>query len=116
MGGEVPLTWVMASLAWTMDGSTPLWTKNVRDSSVVYRRQGKTTTFISDSRDGHGLPPLGVCEQAQPAAPVNSEVGMQEGNATEHHPLLLSLPWEYIHPATATAKRSRHHLCLPEGH
>ena len=107
MGGEVPLPWVMASLAWTMDGSTPLWTKNVRDSSVVYRRQGKTTTFISDSRDGHGLPPLGVQEQGHPAAIVTSGVGAEEGTATKCHPL-PSPSWECTCPTFATAKGSGH--------
>ena len=35
-------------------------------------------------------PPLGVCEQAAPAAPVTSEVDKEEDTATEHHPLLLT--------------------------
>ena len=32
----------------------------------------------SDSRVGCGAPPLGVCEQAPPMAPVTSEVGAEE--------------------------------------
>ena len=54
----------------------------------------------SDSRGGCGLPPLG--EQAPPETPVTSEVGTEKGNATEHHLLLLSLPWECTQPATTT--------------
>ena len=52
------------------------------------------------------MPPLGVCEQAPPVAPVTSEFGKKEGTATEHHPLLLSLPWEHTCPTAATAKCS----------
>ena len=48
-----------------------------------------------DSRSGCGPSPLGVHEQAPPAAPVTSEVSTEEGTATKHHPLLLSLPWEH---------------------
>ena len=44
------------------------------------------------------------CEQKTSAARGTSEVGKEEGTVTEHHPLLLSLPWEYICPAAATAK------------
>ena len=56
---------------------------------VVYKHQGKTSTVISDTRDGGGPPPLEIHEQGPPAAPVISEVGKEEGTATEHHPLLL---------------------------
>ena len=57
---------------------------------MVYRRQGQITTANSGSRGGSGLPPLGVSEQAPPAAAVTSGV-RTEGTATKHHPLLLSL-------------------------
>ena len=61
--------------------------------------------------------PEGVHEQTPPVAPVASEVSTEEGTATKHHLLLLSLPWsESTCSATATAKYSRHHLHLPEGH
>ena len=49
------------------------------------------TAVISDTRRRHGPPPLGVCEQVPPAALVTSDVSKEEGSATEHHPLLLSL-------------------------
>ena len=42
--------------------------------------QGQTTAVITDSRDGRGLLPLGVPEQAALVAPITSE----EGTATEH--------------------------------
>ena len=31
---------------------------------------GATTTVTSDSKGGHGLPPLGVCEQVPLVAPI----------------------------------------------
>ena len=49
---------------------------------------GQTTAVITDSRDGHGLLPLRVPEQAPPVVPITSE----EGLAVKHKPLLLSLP------------------------
>ena len=61
---------------------------------------GQTSTVITDSRDGHGLLPIGVHEQAPPVVPITSE----EGIAIKHKLLLLSLPWELTHPAAATAK------------
>ena len=45
-------------------------------------------------------PPLiGICAQASPVALVASGISAdaEEGNATECHPLLLSLPWECTH-------------------
>ena len=63
---------------------------------------GKTTAVISDSRGGHGLPLLEVCEQAPSAASVTSEAGVEEGTETEHHQLLLSLLWECTCSASAT--------------
>ena len=71
---------------------------------MVYRQQGQTTEVVTDSRDGHGLLPTGVAEQAPPAVPVTTE----EGIAIKHKLLLLSLPWELMHPAVATAKFSGH--------
>ena len=40
------------------------------------------STVISDSRGGHGPPPLGICEQTPPMATVTSEVTKQKGTAT----------------------------------
>ena len=48
-------------------------------------------SVISESRGVPGLPPVGVHEQAPPAAPVTSEVGREEGTANKHDLLLLSL-------------------------
>ena len=64
---------------------------------MIYRWQGQTTAVISDTRCGHCLPPLGVCEQAQLAVSGTSEVGKEDGPATQHQPLLLKLPWESTH-------------------
>ena len=36
--------------------------------------EDKPPAVISDYRGGHGRPPLGVCEQEPPAAPVTSRV------------------------------------------
>ena len=69
-----------------------------------------------DSRGGHGLPLLGVHEQAPPVAPVTSEVSTEERIATEHNLSLLSLPWECTHPIAATAKCSGCCLNLAEAH
>jgi len=55
---------------------------------MVYRWKGKTTTAITDSKDGHAPLPLGVHGKAPPSLPFTSE----EGIAMEHKPLLLSLP------------------------
>jgi len=60
--------------------------------------------------------PLRVCEQSSSAAPVNSDVGPEMGTATKHYLLLLSLPWEHTHPASAIAKSSGCWLHIPEGH
>ena len=73
---------------------------------------GQTTAVITDSRDGHGLLPVGVPEQAPPAVPITSE----EGIAIKHKLLLLSLPWELTHPAVATAKCSGHLEDLPRAY
>ena len=51
------------------------------NSCVVYNGV-QTTVVISDTRHGCGLPPLGVCEQAPPVASGTSEVGKEEGIAT----------------------------------
>ena len=79
---------------------------------MVYRWQGQTTTDITDSRDGHGLLPIGIPEQAPSVAPITSE----EGTAIKHKLLLLSLPWELTHPAVATAKCSGHLEDLPRAY
>ena len=79
---------------------------------MVYRWQGQTTAVVTDSRDGHGPLPLGVPEQAPPEAPIASE----EVIVIKHKLLLLSLPWELIHPAAATAKCSGHLVDLPRAH
>ena len=79
---------------------------------MVYRWQGQTTAVITDSRNGHGPLPLGVPEQAPPAVPITSE----EGAAIKHKLLLLSVPWELMHPAAATAKCSGHLVDLPRAH
>ena len=70
-----------------------------------------SVSAISDSRGGHCLPLLGVCEKPRAAA---LQVATEEDPATEHHLVLLSLPWECTWPAAATAKCSRHILHLPE--
>ena len=76
---------------------------------MVYRWWGQTTVVITDSRDGHGLLPIEVPEQAPPAVPITSE----EGIAIKHKLLLLSLPWELMPLAVPTAKRSGHlEICL----
>ena len=79
---------------------------------MVYRWQEQTTTVITDSRGGHGPLPLWVPEQAPPAVPITSE----EGAAIKHKLLLLSVPWELMHPAAATAKCSGHLVDLPRAH
>ena len=69
---------------------------------------------LSPDRGGRGPPPLGVYEQASLAATVTLEGTIEEGIVSKHKLLLLSLPWEHIHPAPATAKYSRHCLNIPE--
>ena len=61
-------------------------------SYMIYSRWGQTKAVISDTRGRHGPPPLGVHEQALPAAPVTSEVHKEAGSATKHHLLLPPLP------------------------
>ena len=60
---------------------------------MVYRCRDKPLQS-SDSRGGHGLPSLGIGEQGTLAAPITPEGTTEEGTVTEHHLLLLSLPWE----------------------
>ena len=96
----------------------PTWAKcDGSASCMVYRWWGKTQV-ISDSIGGHGPPPLAVHVQVPPTTPGTSEAGTEEGKATKHHLLLLSLPWEHTCPAnaTATAKCSGHHLNRSEVH
>ena len=105
-------------------------------SSVGYGQQG--TSFMGNGWQGascNGLqalgancqkhlipqrwvcpPPLGGHEQASTVATVTSGVTAEEGNATKHHPLLLSLPWEGTCPVVATAKGSGYCLHLPKVH
>ena len=71
---------------------------------MVYRWWGQTTAVITDSRDGRGLLPIGVPEQAPPAVPIISE----EDTAIKHKLLMFSHPWKLTHPAAATAKFSGH--------
>ena len=59
--------------------------------------EGQNTAAISDSRGGYGQVPLGAHGEASPAAAVTSEVSTEEVSATEHHSLLLSLPWEHTY-------------------
>ena len=73
---------------------------------VVCRQRGHTATVIPDSRGGHGPPPLGIPEQKSLAAPATSEGTTEKDIVTEHHLLLLLLPWEHTRPAAATAKNS----------
>ena len=81
---------------------------------MVYKWQGQTTIVITDSRGGHGLLPLGLPKQATPVILITSE----EGIAIKHYLLLLSLPWELMHPyaAPATAKCSGHLVDLARAH
>ena len=76
---------------------------------MIYgRQQGRTLAVALEAVGRCGLPPLGACEWAPPAAPVTSGVGKKkEGTATKHHTLLLSPPWEHTRPAADTAKCSR---------
>ena len=71
----------------------------------IWRWQGQTIEVISETGGKHGLPPLGVCEQAPPAAPATTEVSKKEGTATECNTLLLPLPWEHTCPATSKCSR-----------
>ena len=71
---------------------------------MVCRWQGQTTAVITDSRGGHGPLQLGIPEKEPRAAPATSEGTTEEDIAMEHHLLLISLPWKYTHPGTATGK------------
>ena len=53
-----------------------------------------------------GPPPLGLPEQEPLAAPTMLEGTTEEDFVMEHQLLLLSLSWEHMHPAAATAKCS----------
>ena len=79
---------------------------------------GQTATAILDSKCGHDPPVLGAGKQAPPVAPVTSEVSREEGIATEHHLLFLSLPWEHTHThsAAASAKCAEHCIQLVDSH
>ena len=68
---------------------------------------------VSETREWHGMTPLRACEWAPSVTSVTSGLGKKrkkkEGTTTKHHPLLLTLPWEHICPAAATAKHSGKH-------
>ena len=120
--GERPLTWATGDwvpLVWATSWGPLVWAKGSRGWATVPLAwftggRGQATAGISDTRGGHGQPPLGVYEQAPPLTPVTSESSKEEGTATKHHPLWLSVAWECTHPAAATAKDSWHHLHLPD--
>ena len=123
-GGEVPLaqaTGNQVPLVWAMGGQAPLvWDKGSGGLSMTGHLLSdlqvagtKHSNHLKHQR-GHGLPPLGVCEQAPFVAPVTSEVCREESAATKHQPLLLSLPWEHTCSAAATAKCSRRCLHIPD--
>ena len=67
---------------------------------------GGKTPQPSDSRSRCALPPLEGPEEAPSVTPVTTGVSAEEGTATDHHLLLLSLPWEDTCPAAASAKCS----------
>ena len=69
-----------------------------------------SNTAISDSRAGHGIPPVEFCEQEPPAAPVTSGIDAEEDTTTIHHSLFLSLPWKCTQLPAATAKCSGCHF------
>lgn len=114
--GKPPLPWAMGDREPLMQATcarVPLeQAKSSEELSMMkhllcnLQAAGTNTAVISDTRGGHGLPPLGVHEQAPPAAPGTSEVGTEEVIATEYHILLLSLPCKHKHPAASTAKLS----------
>ena len=87
-----------------MDGYTGFWVAGT--SCMGYGWQEQSTITISDSRGGHGLPPLGVCEQVPPEGPVTSGFAAEEGIENQNHPLPL-LPWECTCPDAAAAKVSK---------
>ena len=62
-------------------------------SCVIYRWQGQTTAVFSQARGRRGLPPLGACEWAPPAAPVTSGVGKIRGHCNQAtHVIALTPP------------------------
>ena len=94
----------LALVKW--DGVQHAWSAGGEDKPPV----------IFDSRGGHGLPSLGVCEQAPLAAPTTSEstqrkaLGLNTTHCCSHSPgnsFTLPLP---------LAKCSGSHLNLPEAH
>ena len=104
-GGKKSLSWAMGNLSLLVQATgrqaPHVWAKGSRGlratgtSCMIYRWQGQTVVVISEARGRHGLPPLGDCEWAPPAATVTSGVSKnkKEGTATKHHTLLLSPPW-----------------------
>ena len=82
MGDQMPLVRAMG-------GQAPfVWTKGSRELGATWRLlhnlQVVGTNHSSHFRNQRedGLPPLGVCEQAPPAAPVTSDVSKEEGTVT----------------------------------
>ena len=102
VGDRAPLVWAVgdrAPLVWAVGGQVPLvWAKGSGGLSmkqhlfVIYRQRGQTTAVISETRGGCGLPPLGVCEQALPGAPVISEVSKKRGHCKRPTPVVSLAP------------------------
>lgn len=75
---------------------------------MVYRRRGKTTAVIPDSRGECSPLTLEIPEQKSLATPTTSEGTTEKDIVTEHHLLLLLLTWEQTCPTAATAQHSGH--------
>ena len=104
LSGQAPLLWLRA------EGVLSTMRCLLHDLQVAGRNH---SSYLRNQR-GCGLPPLGMCEQASPGAPVTSEVVKKKGTATKHHPCLVSHPWEHTHPAAATAKVSGQRPHMPD--
>ena len=61
---------------------------------MIYRQQRQTVAVFSEAEGRHGLPQMGACKWAPPAAPVTSGVGKKIKRALQPstHMLLLSCP------------------------
>ena len=87
--------------------ASPPWTRCLwQPEDWNCRWQEPTTIVIPDSRGEHGPMPLAISEQKSLAAPITSESITEKDTLTEHHLMLLSLPWEHTCPAAATIKHS----------
>ena len=72
-GSKAPLSWATGGQALLVQpkGSRVVGEPKHDTVPLAWSTSGKeTTAVISDSRGGHGLPPLGVQEQTLPAALV----------------------------------------------